>query len=84
MEVQKAVGSYGAEWEGNLADSYRETLTTEDLIAAKRAVDAKDQVALMLFMSKVGPVMEAKSAPLLKKAAAEALGRADAESKKDK
>src|SRR5687767_14279782 len=75
-EVDRAVLAHGDQWEANLAQSYREALTPEELAEAKRAIDARDQAAMLPLMNKVGPAMQGKSMPLLEKASTETLTRA--------
>ncbi|TRW14518.1 hypothetical protein [Glacieibacterium frigidum] len=72
-ETARVVEKYGAEWEANLAASYRETLNPAELATAQAAVAARDQAAMMPLMQRVGPVMQAKSTKLLERASLDAL-----------
>ncbi|WP_093453993.1 hypothetical protein [Sphingomonas sp. YR710] len=75
-ETGKVVDRYGPEWAENLASSYQAALTPQELQAAKQAFLNRDRAAIMPLMMKVGPIMQAKTEPLLKKAATEALAAA--------
>ncbi len=77
-----AVATYGAEWETNLAASYREALTPAELTAARAAIAARDPATLQPMMAKVAPVMKAKSTVLLNRACLEAMTAAEAASEK--
>lgn len=72
-ETARVVEKYGAEWEANLAASYRETLTPAELATGQAAIAAQDQAAMMPLMERVGPVMQAKSTKLLERASLDAL-----------
>lgn len=72
-ETTRVTEKYGAEWEANLAASYREALTPAELATAQTAVAARDGAAMMPLMQKVGPVMQAKSTKLLERASLDAL-----------
>jgi hypothetical protein len=77
-----AVAVHGAEWETNLAASYREALTPAELVAAEAAVAARDPAALQPMMAKVAPVMKTKSTALLNRACLEAMTAVEAASEK--
>lgn len=72
-ETARVVDTYGTEWEANLAASYRETLTPAELATAQAAITTRDQATMMPLMQRVGPVMQAKSTPLLERASLDAL-----------
>lgn len=72
-ETARVAGTYGAEWEANLAASYRETLSAAELATAQAAIAARDRAAMMPLMERVGPVMQAKSTRLLERASLDAL-----------
>jgi hypothetical protein len=77
-----AVAAHGAEWEINLAASYREALTPAELVTAQAAIAARDPAALQPLMTKVAPVMKTKSTALLNRACLEAMTAAEAASEK--
>jgi hypothetical protein len=74
-ETDKVVAKYGAEWEANLAASYRASLTPAELATASAAVatrDANSAAVMRPLMEKVGAAMQTRSTPLLEKASIEA------------
>lgn len=64
---------YAAQWEANLAEAYRISLSPEELATALAAVRRADHEALTPLSARVGGALYRKSAGLLQQASAEAI-----------
>ncbi len=71
--IEIATRRHAAEWERNLVASWN-TLPAIDLKNACAALRERNNVAFMRFAQRVGPMVQTRNEPLLKKAAAEVLG----------
>lgn len=70
--IDAAVERHGAEWERNLIASW-ESLSTEEVQQVCTALEERDQGTFMRFTQRVGPLVQSRNEPLMKRAAVEVL-----------
>jgi hypothetical protein len=71
--IDQVVDRHGAEWEANLAQSYRQNSGAAEIVQACKAINQGDRDGFMAFANRVAVPMQAKSTPLLQKSAVEVL-----------
>ena len=70
--VDAAVKRHGAEWEKNLVNSWQ-SLSATEIGQACAAMQKNDQRSFMPFADRVGPQVQSRNKPLLRKVAEEVL-----------
>jgi hypothetical protein len=72
VAIDKATARYGEEWKANMIEGWS-SLSKSELEQVCSAVSSGNKSSFMEFASKVGPKIQLRNEPLMKKAAVEIL-----------